>query len=192
MGLRTVALFAAATMAWSGPAHADEAAATNPDPTLGLLAGVVGVASPGAYGACLGTGLRLRLGDHFAVSADLGYGLAGASPGMQDRWWLFPAVAGVLPAGPLRLDLGAGFGVATSSGYVSWPAYEAAPFTPIWHFTVPAARVHVAVAYPVTKTLDLYARLEAVSLILTSPSANEQLENTLWFGLWLGIQYRLL
>lgn len=147
----------------------------------------------GAYGACLGTGLRLRPADHFAASLDLGYGLAGTSPGMQDRWWIFPSAAGVLGWGRLRLDLGAGFGAATSSGYVSAPAYAAAPFTPVWHFTVPAARLHAAAAWQVRPTLDLYARLEGVSLLLTgAPQADAELTNTLWLGLWLGVQYRLL
>lgn len=179
-------------------ARAEEPAAqapvqSNPDPRLGLLAAVVGVASPGAYGATLGTGLRLRICDYFAASVDLGYGLAGSSPGIQDRWWLIPAVAAVIPTGRLRLDLGAGFGVATSSGYVSWSDYVAAPFTPVWHFTVPAIRAHFAAAYPVNHRLDLYGRLEVVSLLLLgAPSADAELMNTLWIGLWLGVQYRLL
>ncbi len=175
------------------PAAAVSAPPAGPDPRLALQAGVVGIASPGAYGADLGAGLRLRFGRYLAISADLGYGLAGQSAGLQDRWWLFPAVAGVLRAGPARLDLGVGLGVATSSGYLSWSAYEAAPFTPIWHFTVPALRAHLAAAWPVTSSLDLYSRLEVVSLLLISgPNANAELVNTLWVGLWLGIQYRLL
>jgi hypothetical protein len=188
-----------AAMTTSTLARADEPVATptiessSPDPRLGFLAGVVGIASPGAYGAALGTGLRLRLGNYFAASVDLGYGLAGASPGMQDRWWLIPAVAGVIPAGSLHFDLGAGFGVATSSGYVSWADYAAAPFTPIWHFTVPAARAHLAATLPVARALDLYARLEVVSLLLIgSPDADAELMNTLWVGLWIGLQYKLL
>jgi len=163
------------------------------DPRLGLQAGVVGLASPGAYGSALGAGLRLRIGSHFAASVDLGYGLAGASPGLQDRWWLFPAVAGIIPAGRLRFDLGAGFGVATSSGYVSWAGYEAAPFGPIWHFTVPAVRAHLAAALPIAHWLDLFARLEVVSLLLVGPPhPDAELMDTLWIGLWLGVQYRLL
>jgi hypothetical protein len=165
----------------------------NLDPKLGLLAGVVGLASPGAYGSALGAGLRLRLGGYFAASVDLGYGLAGTSPGLQDRWWLFPAIAGIIPVGRLRFDLGAGFGVATSSGYASWAGYEAAPFGPIWHFTVPAVRAHLAAALPVAHRLDLFARLEVVSLLLIGPpNPDAELMDTLWIGLWIGIQYRLL
>ena len=141
----------------------------NLDPTLGLQAGVVGLASPGAYGSALGAGLRLRFCSSFAASVDLGYGLAGTSPGLQDRWWLFPAVAGIIPAGRLRFDLGAGFGVATSSGYASWAGYDAAPFGPIWHFTVPAVRAHFAAALPIAHRLHLFARLEIVSLLLVGP-----------------------
>ncbi|MHB8420776.1 MAG: hypothetical protein ACYDCL_22100 [Myxococcales bacterium] len=189
-------LVAPTTLGTAARASEPAASSTEPasqDPRLGLLAGAVGIGGPGAYGAALGAGLRLRLGSYFAASVDLGYGLAGAASGMQDRWWLFPAVAGIIPAGRLRLDLGAGFGVATSSGYVSWSDYAAGPFMPIWHFTVPAVRVHLAAAYPVANGLDLYARLEAVSLLLTgAPHGDAELANTLWFGLWLGIQVRLL
>ncbi len=192
-------MFATIAIPWRA-ALADEASEpvvgdTHPslDPRLGLQAGLVGVASPGAYGAALGAGLRLRVCSYFAASVDLGYGLAGATPGMQDRWWLVPAVAAIIPAGRLRLDLGAGLGVATSSEYLSWSAYAAAPFTPVWHFTVPAVRVHLAAAYPVSQGLDLYARLEVVSLLLLgTPNADAELMNTLWVGLWIGIQYRLL
>ncbi len=177
----------------ASPANPPQIESTNPDPRLGLQAGVVGLASPGAYGSALGAGLRLRLGDYFAVSADLGYGLAGASPGLQDRWWVFPSIAGIIHAGRLRFDLGAGFGVATSSGYVSWAGYDAAPFGPIWHFTVPAVRAHLAAALPVAHRLDLFARLEVVSLLLIGPpNPDAELMNTLWVGLWIGIQYRLL
>jgi hypothetical protein len=186
-------LLASTAIPWKSARGAPPEGEINPDPRLGFQVAAVGLASPGAYGAALGSGLRLRLGSYFAASFDLGYGLTGSSPGMQDRWWVFPSVAGIVPAGPLRLDLGAGFGVATSSGYISWPDYVAAPFTPVWHFTVPALRAHIAAALPVRRDLDLYARLEVVSLLLVgSPNADAELVNTLWLGFWIGIQYRLL
>jgi hypothetical protein len=120
----------------------------------------------------------------------VGYGLLTAPPTVQDRWWVMPAVAWVIPAGPVRLDLGAGAGVGTSSGYVSWSDYAARPFTPVWHFTVPAARAHLTAAVAVTPHLDLFARADVASLVFVGSPSGAM--DTTWFALWIGVQPRLL
>jgi hypothetical protein len=158
--------------------------------TVDLFAGAGALASPGATGGAFLAGLRLGIGEHFAASADLGYGLLTAPPTIQDRWWVMPSAALVIPVGSVRLDFGGGAGVGTSSGYVSWSDYDARPFTPIWHYTVPAVRMHVAAAFPLARNLDLFARADAASLVgVTSPSGAI---DTTWFALWIGLQPRLL
>ena len=159
-------------------------------PRLGIFAAVGSLASPGACGAAFLTGLRLGLDRHFAGSFDVGYGLLGAPSTTQDRWWVMPAAAWVIPVGGLQLDLGAGAGVGTSSGYTSWSDYTARPFTPIWHYTVPAARAHVTAVIALSPHLDLFARADLASLLYVgSPAAAR---DTTWFALWIGVQPRLL
>lgn len=174
-------------------AHADESVEPHPAPAphdLGLLAAVGALGSPGATGAAFLTGLRLGVGRHFAASVDVGYGLLTAPPTIQDRWWLIPSAALVIPAGSVRFDLGAGAGVGTSSGYVSWSDYDAKPFTPIWHSTVPAVRAHVSAAIPIAHDLDLFARADVASLVSAGSPAGAM--DTTWFALWIGVEPRLL
>lgn len=188
----TLALVLATTAA--NTAHADESLeprALPPPHSVGLFAGVGALGSPGATGGAFLTGLRLGVGRHFAASVDLGYGLLTAPPTIQDRWWLMPSAALVIPAGSLRFDLGLGAGVATSSGYVSWADYDARPFTPIWHYTVPAVRAHVLAAIPVARNLDLFARADVASLFAGSASPGGAMDTT-WFALWIGVEPRLL
>jgi hypothetical protein len=173
-------------------ARADEATepkAPSVAHTVDAFAAAGALASPGATGGAFLAGLRLGVGEHFAASADLGYGLLTAPPTIQDRWWVMPSAALVVPVGSVRLDLGAGAGVGTTSGYVSWSDYDARPFTPIWHYTVPAVRLHVTAAFPIARNLDLFARADAASLVgVTSPSGPV---DTTWFALWIGLQPRL-
>jgi hypothetical protein len=157
---------------------------------LSLLAGAGYLGTPAADGGAFLAGLRLALGDHFAASVDLGYGLVSAAPTVQDRWWVMPAAAWVIPAGSVRVDLGAGAGVGTSSGYLTWSDSVARPFTPVWHFTVPAVRAHVAAAGPLTRNVDLFARADVASLLFAHSQAGAA--DTTWFTLWVGVQSRLL
>ena len=147
------------------------------------------LAASGANGAALSAGLRAGVSKYFAASLDLGYGLLGASPGIEDRWWLIPSVALVVPAGRVSFDFGAGVGVGTVSGYSSWSDYVARPFGPDWHFTVPAVRVHAIVALPLSPELALFARVEGASLLGVSEYYNA---DAFWFGLSLGLAVRLL
>jgi hypothetical protein len=157
---------------------------------LGLFTGLGYLGSPGADGGAFLGGLRLGLGRHFAASVDLGYGLESAPSTMQDRWWVIPAASLVIPAGSVRIDLGAGAGVGTSSGYVSWSDYAARPFTPIWHYTVPAVRAHLGAAMSLSPGLDVFARADVASLLAVGSQAGAM--DTTWFALWVGVQPRLL
>jgi hypothetical protein len=178
----------------AGPADLDAAAITVPADVetrrLGVFAGAGLLGSPGTAGGAFCMGLRLGLPPHVAASFDLGYGLTTAPPTIQDRWWVMPSVALALPAGPVRVDLGVGFGVGTSSGYVTWPAYAAKPFDPIWHFTVPAARAHAIVFWPLSPRVELFARLDVASLFIRGPQPG--LGDSTWAALLLGFQSRLL
>jgi len=177
----------------ASPARADEFVGPRPLPAphdLGLLAAVGALGSPGATGGAFLAGLRLGVGRHFAASVDLGYGLLTAPPTIQDRWWVIPSAALVLHAGSVRFDLGAGAGVGTSSGYVSWADYDAKPFTPIWHFTVPAVRAHVSASTAIARNLDVFVRADVASL-LSAGSPGGAMDTT-WFALWIGVEPRLL
>jgi hypothetical protein len=186
---------AAADTSSSG-AHSNEHESTrskvaDPEPdTLGAFAEIGYLGSPGAHGSAFGAGLRLRLADHLAASADLGYGLLSDGSTVQDRWWVIPSLALVLPVRALRFDLGAGAGVGTASGYTSWSGYTSAPFTPTWHATVPAVRGHAIATFPLTQRLDLVARGEVATLVFTGlDSAHSGPTDTSWVALSLGVQY---
>src|SRR5688572_16336754 len=78
--------------------------------TVGLFAGVGYLGSRDAHGAAFSTGLRYSPCRALALSLDVGYGSLVASDGVQDRWWVIPSLALVLPAGRVRVDVGAGAG----------------------------------------------------------------------------------
>jgi hypothetical protein len=173
-----------------GPADADSTARY--DRTAGRLDLTVGagyLGSPGAYGEAFWTGLRLMLHRRVALGLDLGYGLLDAPPIDEDRWWVIPSVAFVLPAGRVTFDFGGGVGVGTASGYTSWSGYFARPFDPTWALTAPAARAHAMIAYALSPQLSLFVRPEVAALLTTS---RPQLTDTTWVGLVLGAQTRLL
>jgi len=148
------------------------------------------IAAPSAAGGAVVAGLRLGLGEHFAATLDLGYGLLGSSANAQDRWWAMPTAAYVLRIAWLRLDLGAGFGLGTSSGYESWAQYGEQPFTPVWHYTVPAARLHVMAATEVARDLDLFVRVEEGLLFVSG--AWRPAGQITWFGLSTGVLWDVL
>ncbi len=77
-----------------------------PAPTVGLFASLGYLGSPGANGAATDEGVRWGVSRHLALSFDFGYGVLGAwgnvadpTHKVEDRWWIMPAVAWVIPAG---------------------------------------------------------------------------------------------
>jgi hypothetical protein len=150
----------------------------------------------GANGSALSTGVRLAVGSGFALGFDLGYGLLATPGGMQDRWWLIPSMAFVVPAhfGPRRVafDLGAGFGLGTSSGYASWSTYAARPFTAAWEFQLePTLRGHAIASLELTRSLDIFVRADAAALVLPH-GANASVTDSTWLLFSLGTRFRLL
>jgi hypothetical protein len=158
------------------------------------------LASGAGNGVAISTGLRLALGTHAALGADLGYGVLSAPSATQDRWWIIPTVAWVIPVERGRLDVGAGLGVGASSGYASFADYTGGPFSPAWAFQlVPAVRAHVMGATPLGRDVDLFVRVEAASLLLSGTgigfrhgNANPGFADTTWFDLGAGVQFRLM
>ena len=189
---RFVALFL--TVALPCVAHANGADVmtdTSADPGskgLALYAGAGVLGSPGSVGTDVALGLRLRAATHLALNLDTAYGLVGATGVAQDRWWAIPAIAAVASLGSTTLDVGAGMGVGTTSGYASWSAYGAAPFTPTWHHTVPSAQLHAALSFPLGP-VDAMARAQAGTLLGVAGLAPA---NGTWLGITLGIQARIL
>jgi hypothetical protein len=173
------------------PAAVQAAALPEPAPKkLSFIIGAGSINSPGAAGGALWTGLRLSLGPHFAGSVDLGYGLAGTAPSDQDRWWVIPTLAAVIPTAPMRIELGLGAGVGTSSGYRAWSEYFSTPFLPEWHDTVPIVRAHASAARSLTPNVDIFARAEVASLLFASE--HDGTIDTLWLALWVGLQVGIL
>jgi hypothetical protein len=165
-----------------------------------VFAGGGYLASPGASGAALAAGVRLGVGRHLGLSFDLGYGVLGSSTTTQDRWWLMPSVAWVVPIGRVRFDVGAGVGLGASSGYTNLAAYIAQPFEPVWAYQlVPAARAHVMASVGVARGVDVFARLVVASLWLGAGpfgfrAGNEHpsLTDTTWGNLWVGVMWNAL
>jgi hypothetical protein len=186
----------------------DAAASPPPDPDavadvrdgtkLGMFASLGYLASPGGGGggSAFMTGLRLAVGRHLALGLDLGWGLLATPAAIEDRWWVVPTMALVLPAniGGRRatFDLGAGFGVGTSSGYSSFSEFAGKPFAPDWAFQVfPAGRMHTVASVAVARGLDVFVRADAGSLILP-PSSGRTIADSTWLLFSVGAQFRLL
>ena len=150
------------------------------------------LATSGANGGALGTGVRWAVARHFALGFDLGYGLLATGAGMQDRWWLVPSMAVVFPVGRVSFDVGAGLGLGTASGYASWSEYAAHPFQADWEFQLePAARAHVIAAYALGPTLELFARAEAAALVLPHDASPGGTTNSTWAMFSLGTRFAL-
>jgi hypothetical protein len=133
-------------------------------PALALFAGAGFLGGPAGGGAALSAGVRYAFADRFAVSFDLGYGALGSGAEVQDRWWLLPSLALVIATGPTRIDLGAGLGLGTASGFASTSAWIGDRTR--WEYQLlPAARLHAVVAMAVTPRAELFARLEAAALL---------------------------
>lgn len=177
------------------------ARAAHPEPTkLSLFTSAGYLASSGANGGALGTGIRYAIGRHFALGFDLGYGLLdvhnGTGTGAQDRWWFIPSMAVVIPARianrDATFDIGAGLGLGTASGYASWSAYASHPFTADWEFQLePTVRAHAIAALAITPSLDVFVRADAAALVLPHGSSNSMTDST-WLMFSLGTRFRLL
>jgi hypothetical protein len=150
----------------------------------------------GANGGAVSTGVRLALGEHFALGLDLGYGLIATANAMQDRWWLIPSMAVVVPtriaSRKTTFDFGVGFGAGTSSGYASSSEYSAHPFTADWAYQlIPTARAHAIAAMTVTPSLDLFIRADAAAMIMPD-GTHATVTDTTWLMFSLGARFRLL
>jgi hypothetical protein len=187
---------AAAALLSSTASRADDRADSAPPPAspkVSIFAATGWLASPGENGAAFEAGMRFGLGRRLALSFDLGYGVLAAASGstIQDRWWLMPALAYVASAGKVRLDVGAGFGLGASSGYASWPAYAAEPFTPKWAYQLmPTARAHAVAAIDLGPKLGVFARLEAAKLLVSG--ADGTMTDTAWATLSVGAAATIL
>jgi hypothetical protein len=171
---------------------------------IGVSVATSYLGSPSENGVALSSGLRFALGTHAALSADLGYGVLSSPSATEDRWWIMPAIAWVIPADSVRVDVGAGLGLGAASGYASFADYARAPFSPTWAFQlVPAARAHVMAAMPLGRDADAFVRVEAAALLLSgtqlgfrseggSGSVNVGPADTTWFDMGAGVQFRLL
>ena len=181
-------------------AHAEnpDKVATKDDGPMKLsvftAAGYLGTS--GGNGGALSTGVRYMIGNHFALGLGLGYGLMAVQDAMQDRWWIIPSMAVVLPAHlgklPLSFDIGAGFGWGTSSGYKSWDTYAARPFSADWAFQLePAVRAHAIAAVSVSKSVDVFLRADAAAMILPQNASSNDGDG-MWLMLAAGTRFRML
>jgi hypothetical protein len=178
------------------------ARATDPDTTpnqkridtkLDLFGSLGYLGSSGASGSAFTLGVRYGVGKHFAVSFDAGYGVLGlnSGPTVQDRWWLIPSVALVLPAGPVRFDIGAGFGLGATSGYDTFSQYAKEPFMPVWAFQlVPTVRGHAIASMPIGRKMDVFVRTDVATLLLPSgPHTNPT--DAMWVQMAVGVSFNL-
>jgi len=166
------------------------------------FAGAGYMTSGGGHGAALSSGVRLGIGRYFALGFDFGYGLMATPQGsafrgttMEDRWWLMPSMAFVIPArvGSHRLafDLGVGLGVGTTSGYSSGARYADQPLSADWEYQlIPTFRLHAIAAMEVGKNLEVFARADAASLIMEHGTGLAVTDHT-WLLLSLGTRFNL-
>ncbi|MDQ3034538.1 MAG: hypothetical protein M3Y87_19165 [Myxococcota bacterium] len=147
--------------------HAQDAPATRASTVqLDLVGGVAMIGAPGEVGLAFALGTRLALGRYTALRFDIGYGVLGGSRSLEDRWWLIPSFAVVVPVDRLRVELGVGVGFATSSGYTDFDAFVRDPFEDDWAYQlVPAIRGHAALWAELASDVDAYAQLDAGGLL---------------------------
>jgi hypothetical protein len=122
--------------------------------------------SPGEIGLAFALGTRLALGRYSALRFDVGYGVMGGSRSLEDRWWLVPSFAAVIPVERLRIEVGAGLGFATSSGYTDFDAFVREPFDDDWAYQlVPAVRGHLALWIDLEESVAAYVQIDAGGLL---------------------------
>lgn len=167
---------------------------------LGVFVGGGYLKSTEGHGAALDAGIRLDLARNFSAGFDLGYGVFGTKRDTQDRWWLMPNIALVVPSGFATLDVGFGVGLAAASGYDDVNDFLLAPFDPSWALQlIPAGRVHVRLGVPVTPGFEIFTRLDAGGLLVEgndlgfrSRNPTPTFEQRVWVNLWLGVQLNYL
>ncbi len=150
-------------------------------------------------GTALSGGVSFDLGRYVAAGFDLGYGVLGDSTDVQDRWWLMPTLALVLPLSHARLELGAGFGFGAASGYRDMGAFVQAPFDPEWAYQlVPMVRGHLGATIELSADVDGWARVEVASLTLDRTSLGSRVLNptprttdTLWVHVAVGTSFHV-
>lgn len=194
------------TVAAAGSPNPDAVPSVREGPTqLSLFTSAGYLTTSGANGAALSAGVRLALGSYFALGFDLGYGVLAMQPGasvggyatgMEDRWWLIPSMAGVIPVHfgklPATFDVGVGLGLGTASGYQSASEYASHPFTADWEFQlVPAARAHAIAAFTMSRTFELFARADAAALVLPHGVGTGVGDST-WLMFSIGTRFRAL
>ncbi|MBN8610330.1 MAG: hypothetical protein J0L92_07085 [Deltaproteobacteria bacterium] len=153
--------------AWPSATRADDRPSAVSAMQLDLVGGIAAIEAPGEVGLAFALGARLALGRYTALRFDIGYGVLGGSRSLEDRWWLIPSFAVVIPIERLRIELGVGVGFATSSGYTDFDAFVRAPFDDDWAYQlIPAARGHAAFWLELGADVDAYAQLDAGGLIV--------------------------
>ncbi len=146
--------------------RADEPRSARPNLELALVGGVAALGSPGEIGLAFALGTRLALGRYSAVRFDIGYGVTGGSRSLEDRWWLVPSFVAVIPIEHIRVEVGAGVGVATSSGYTDFDAFVRDPFEDDWAYQlVPAVRGHLGLWLELEEGIDAYVQIDAGGLL---------------------------
>jgi hypothetical protein len=201
---RSLLLFASLVLV-SRTASAETASVESPSigakstTSLGVYSGLGYLGVHDVNGAAFLVGSRLAVSRHVAFAFDFGWGAQKVvdSAAVQDRWWLMPSAAFVIPVGVARIDLGVGLGVATTSGYDSSSTFFAAPFAPKWAFQLnPAGRLQAAVMVPVTDRVDLYARTETGTLFgngtvgIHEGNEDPPLRDVSWAALFIGAHVR--
>jgi hypothetical protein len=158
---------------------------TKPAPKrhLAWTLGAAEIGSAGENGAAFTVGILFRPIRFLQTSVEFGYGLLDGARGPEDRWWVMPTLALVIPAGRMSFDLGGGVGSGTVSGYQTWPSYFAHPFDPCWHITEPAVRGHLGFSVPLTGSIDLWGRADVGTIVAPAPASDTQ-----WHGLTIGVQ----
>lgn len=171
--------------------------AADAPPKLGVFVAGGYLGSSAGHGGALSTGVGARLGEHFTVGFDVGYGLLNQQPGLQDRWWLMPTLAGGLRIGLVRFDAGVGAGAGTASAFTS--ATMLSKDKPSWAFQLmPAVRGHFRASTPLTERLDLFARVDGGLLVMSGPFGMREgghtpsLSDSTWANFWFGMQVHLL
>lgn len=164
-GLLSVVLGTLAVL--GGPALAHAQRAEPPAVAqLDLIGGVSLLGAPGELGLAFVLGTRLSLGRYTALRFDIGYGVMGGSRSLEDRWWLIPSFAAVVPFDQVRVEMGVGVGFATTSGYTSFEAFVREPFDDDWAYQlIPAVRGHAALWLELGHDADFYVQIDAGVLV---------------------------
>ena len=192
---RTALLAVVLVLSMPGVALAQPAAR---GPSVEVLGMVSELDDADDHGLALDAGARLALGRYFALGFDLGYGVMTGARDAQDRWWMIPTAAMVVPVDDLRFELGAGVGLGATSGYTNLDAFARGPFDPTWAFQLaPTIRLHASLSWHVSDGCFVFVRLDAASLMLEGNTIGYRAGNampttadTFWMTSSLGVSFR--